>query len=39
MLWDLIDHSFWHASVQGIHASLVFAVLGFILGLLIGYLR
>ena len=40
-VWDMINHSFmiYHAISSGISAFIVFGVLGFILGLLIGNLK
>jgi multisubunit Na+/H+ antiporter MnhE subunit len=40
-VWDMINHSFLiaHAISSAIHAFIVFGVLGFILGLLIGNLK
>lgn len=39
LVWDFINHSFSHALIQGVQAGLIFMVLGFILGLLIGHLK
>jgi H+/Cl- antiporter ClcA len=40
-VWDLINHSFHmsHAVNVAVQAGLIFAVLGFILGLIIGHLK